>query len=99
RRQGKVFRDALQERIAGLNLVSGIRGKGLLNAVIINDSEDSTTAWDLCVALSEAGLLAKPTHGNIIRFAPPLVINDQEMAKALATIESVFTDYDASFKS
>jgi len=99
RRQGKVFRDALQERIAGLNLVLGIRGKGLLNAVLINDSEDSTTAWDLCVALSEAGLLAKPTHGNIIRFAPPLVINDQEMAKALAIIESVFTDYDASFKS
>jgi ornithine--oxo-acid transaminase len=51
------------------------------------------------VALSDAGLLAKPTHGNIIRFAPPLVINDQEMAKALATIESVFNDYDASFKS
>ena len=61
------------------DLITKVRGRGLLNAVIINDSPDSSTAWDLCVAMKDNGLLAKPTHGNIIRFAPPLVITQEEM--------------------
>jgi ornithine--oxo-acid transaminase len=60
---------------------------GLLNAFIVNDSEDSSTAWDICVAMSENGVLAKPTHGNIIRFAPPLVITEAELDEACNLIE------------
>ncbi|HRG67089.1 MAG TPA: aminotransferase class III-fold pyridoxal phosphate-dependent enzyme [Saprospiraceae bacterium] len=60
-------------------LVTLVRGKGLLNAIVINDEEDSHTAWDICVALMQNGLLAKPTHGNIIRFAPPLVITIEQL--------------------
>jgi len=68
----------------------------LLNAVLINDSPESSTAWDLCMALRDAGLLAKPTHGNIIRFAPPLVISAEEMDEALNRIEKVFTSFEQS---
>jgi ornithine--oxo-acid transaminase len=64
-----------------------VRGRGLLNAVVVNDSPDSSTAWDLCMALAENGLLAKPTHGNIIRFAPPLVLTDAQMDEAIGIIE------------
>ena len=60
-------------------LLSLVRGKGLLNALVVNDSPHSTTAWDLCMDLAENGLLAKPTHGNIIRFAPPLVISEEQL--------------------
>jgi ornithine--oxo-acid transaminase len=69
-----------------LNLV---RGKGLLNAVVVNDSEDSSTAWDMCVALKDNGLLAKPTHGNIIRFAPPLVMTEEQLHECCDIIEKV----------
>ncbi len=75
------------------DLIGIVRGKGLLNAVLINDSEDSTTAWDICVKLKDAGVLAKPTHGNIIRFAPPLVINESEMHDACARIRQIFQDF------
>jgi ornithine--oxo-acid transaminase len=75
------------------SLLSLVRGKGLLNAIIINDSPDSKTAWNLCVALSEAGLLAKPTHGNIIRFAPPLVISEKELNEACDIIAGVVKAY------
>jgi ornithine--oxo-acid transaminase len=64
-----------------------VRGKGLLNAVVVNDGPDSDTAWRLCVALKENGLLAKPTHGNIIRFAPPLVITEAQLLECVAIIE------------
>ena len=70
-----------------------VRGKGLLNAVIINDTPDSSTAWDLCVALKNNGLLAKPTHGNIIRFAPPLVITEQELDDCIAIIRSTVLNF------
>ena len=87
RKLGRVFRAELgklvQERP---DLFVLVRGKGLLNALVINDSEDSATAWNFCVALAKNGLLAKPTHGNIIRFAPPLVISDTQLREALAVI-------------
>jgi ornithine--oxo-acid transaminase len=59
----------------------------LLNAIVVNDSPDSQTAWNLCVALKDNGLLAKPTHGNIIRFAPPLVITETQLMDCVAIIE------------
>lgn len=76
---GKVFREELNEFIKENPLVLAVRGKGLLNAILINDTEDSSTAWDICMKLKENGLLAKPTHGNIIRFAPPLVITEAQI--------------------
>lgn len=87
-RQGRVFRQrmaALVERRP--DLLRLVRGKGLLNAVVVNDTEDSQTAWNLCLALAQNGLLAKPTHGNIIRFAPPLIISDEQMDACCTIIE------------
>src|SRR5690606_23632463 len=72
-RLGKLFREELNKYIATSNICTLVRGKGLLNAILINDTEDSETAWNICLKLRDNGLLAKPTHGNIIRFAPPLV--------------------------
>ncbi len=79
RKLGKIFREEMNKYIENSSLVKLIRGRGLLNAIVINDSEDSSTAWDICVALMENGLLAKPTHGNIIRFAPPLVMTEEQL--------------------
>ena len=90
---GEVFRTELRNRIGGLNIVSLVRGKGLLNAIVINDTEDSSTAWDICMALKENGLLAKPTHGNIIRFAPPLVITKEQLLDCVGIIEKTLTDF------
>lgn len=91
---GKIFRSRMrvlqQKRPDLINLV---RGKGLLNAVVINDTEQSKTAWNICVAMSENGLLAKPTHGNIIRFAPPLVITEEQMDACCTIIEQVFLNF------
>lgn len=83
---GKVFREELSKFIPTCDLVVKVRGKGLLNAIVINDSEDSSTAWDICLALKENGLLAKPTHGNIIRFAPPLVMNHEQLMDCVSII-------------
>ncbi|MEE9364688.1 MAG: ornithine--oxo-acid transaminase [Cellulophaga sp.] len=83
---GKLFRAELNKYIANSNIVNAVRGRGLLNAILINDSEDSSTAWDICVALKENGLLAKPTHGNIIRFAPPLVMTKEQLLDCIAII-------------
>ena len=69
----------MQALVDTCDLATLVRGKGLLNAVVINDSEDSKTAWNICMELKENGLLAKPTHGNIIRFAPPLVMTEEEI--------------------
>jgi|TARA_B110000444_G_scaffold153145_1_gene143322 ornithine--oxo-acid transaminase len=91
---GNLFREELRSRLDGCALISLIRGKGLLNAIVINDSADSTTAWDMCISLKNKGLLAKPTHGNIIRFAPPLVITKEQMLKALDIIEAVIREYE-----
>lgn len=93
RKLGNRFRKGMQEIIDACELISTVRGKGLLNAIIINDAPDSSTAWDLCVALKENGLLAKPTHGNIIRFAPPLVITEKELDACLAIIEKTVKEF------
>ena len=71
-----------------------VRGKGLLNAIVINDSPDSSTAWDLCMALKDNGLLAKPTHGNIIRFAPPLVMTEEQLHECCDIIEKTVMAFD-----
>ena len=90
---GMRFREAMQELANSTNLVTAVRGKGLLNAVVINDSPDSSTAWDLCVALKENGLLAKPTHGNIIRFAPPLVMTAEELESCIEIISNTIRNF------
>lgn len=86
-RLGQIFRVEMQRIIDSTDLVLKVRGKGLLNAIIVNDTPDSATAWNLCVQLKENGLLAKPTHGNIIRFAPPLVMNEEQLMECVAIIE------------
>lgn len=83
---GEVFREELNKFIPTCDLVAKVRGKGLLNAIVINDTEDSSTAWDICMKLKENGLLAKPTHGNIIRFAPPLVMNHEQLLDCVSII-------------
>ena len=90
---GMRFREAMQELANSTNLVTAVRGKGLLNAIVINDSPDSSTAWDLCVALKENGLLAKPTHGNIIRFAPPLVMTAEELESCIEIISNTIRNF------
>ena len=93
RKLGHIFRKEMQRIIDGTDLVTKVRGKGLLNAIIINDTEDSSTAWDLCVALKDNGLLAKPTHGNIIRFAPPLVMNEEQLMECVSIIEKTINEF------
>ncbi len=93
RELGELFRSEIRRIIEKSDLVSKVRGKGLLNAIIINDHPSSTTAWDLCVKLKENGLLAKPTHGNIIRFAPPLVMTKQELLECVAIIEKTILEF------
>ncbi len=83
---GKIFRKKLNEYIQTSNIATLVRGRGLLNAVVINDTEESDTAWNICLALRDNGLLAKPTHGNIIRFAPPLVMNEEQLLDCVAII-------------
>ncbi len=92
-RLGKKFRKAMQELISQTNLITLVRGKGLLNAIVIDDTEDSHTAWDLCIKLAENGLLAKPTHGNIIRFAPPLVITEAQLDECISIISSTVLNF------
>ncbi|MFM7895817.1 MAG: ornithine--oxo-acid transaminase, partial [Flavobacterium sp.] len=86
RKLGKIFREELGKFIETSNIATLVRGKGLLNAVVINDTEESDTAWNICVRLAENGLLAKPTHGNIIRFAPPLVMNEEQLRDCVSII-------------
>ena len=83
---GQLFRAQLNEYIKDSTIVKLVRGKGLLNAIVINDSEDSDTAWNICLKLRDNGLLAKPTHGNIIRFAPPLVMTEDQLLDCVAII-------------
>ena len=90
---GAYFRNKMNEYISKSDLVTLVRGKGLLNAIVINDNEKSSTAWDLCVKMKMNGLLAKPTHGNIIRFAPPLVINKQQLDTCIDIIISSIEEY------
>jgi ornithine--oxo-acid transaminase len=93
-RLGALFRNEMNAYIATSNIATLVRGKGLLNAVVINDTEDSDTAWNICVALMENGLLAKPTHGNIIRFAPPLVITEEQLLECTGIIKSTLKQFE-----
>ncbi len=90
---GQLFRKEMQRIIDATDLVVKVRGKGLLNAIIVNDTPDSETAWNLCVQLKENGLLAKPTHGNIIRFAPPLVMTEDQLLECVAIIEKTINEF------
>ena len=90
---GQLFRSEIEKVIAKTDLITKVRGKGLLNAILINDTPDSSTAWDLCVQLKENGLLAKPTHGNIIRLAPPLVITEEQILECVAIIEKTIMEF------
>ena len=90
---GNLFRSEIQKLVDSNDLVAEVRGKGLLNAIVINDSEDSSTAWDICIKLSENRLLAKPTHGNIIRFAPPLVITKDEILDCCEIISRTINEF------
>jgi ornithine--oxo-acid transaminase len=90
-RLGKIFRDEFES--IDSDMIEIVRGKGLLNAVVIKNKEGKT-AWDVCVAMKENGVLAKPTHGNIIRFAPPLVITEEQLRDAMNKIKEVFKKFE-----
>ena len=91
---GVIFRDKIQTYINNSNIVEKIRGKGLLNAIVIKDDENSDIAWNICLKMAEKGLLAKPTHGNIIRFAPPLIINEGQLNNCIEIIISSLKDFE-----
>ena len=91
---GQLFRSELQKYINTSSIASLVRGKGLLNAIVINDSEDSDTAWNICLALRDNGLLAKPTHGNIIRFAPPLVMTKDQLLDCVGIIIKTLKQFE-----
>ena len=93
-KMGVIFREKLQSYINGSKIVEKIRGKGLLNAIIINDEENSDIAWNICLKMAQNGLLAKPTHGNIIRFAPPLIINEEQLNNCIDIIISSLKDFE-----
>ena len=90
---GQLFRSEMQKVVDSSELVTLVRGKGLLNAIVINDTEDSSTAWDICMKLRDNGLLAKPTHGNIIRFAPPLVMNEEQLLDCVSIIKKTLEEF------
>ncbi|SHL52718.1 ornithine--oxo-acid transaminase [Chryseobacterium polytrichastri] len=90
---GQLFRSEIEKLIAKSDLITKVRGKGLLNAILINDTPDSSTAWNLCLQLKENGLLAKPTHGNIIRLAPPLVITEEQLLDCVRIIEKTILEF------
>ncbi|HOB24018.1 MAG TPA: ornithine--oxo-acid transaminase [Kaistella sp.] len=90
---GQIFRNEMRMLIEKTDLIANVRGKGLLNAIIINDSQHSPTAWNLCLDLKENGLLAKPTHGNIIRLAPPLVISEEQLMECVSIIEKTVLEF------
>ena len=94
--RGHQFRDKLKNLGEESELVKKVRGKGLLNAIVIDDDEDSSTAWDICIKMKDNGLIAKPTHGNIIRFAPPLVISETEVDESCEIIEQSIKEFSKS---
>lgn len=93
-RLGQLFRSELDKYIQTSNIATLVRGKGLLNAVVINDTEESDTAWNICMVLRDNGLLAKPTHGNIIRFAPPLVMNEEQLMDCVSIITKTLQQFE-----
>ena len=90
---GKLFRSEIEKLIEKTGLITKVRGKGLLNAILINDTPESSTAWNICLQLKENGLLAKPTHGNIIRLAPPLVITKEQLLDCVKIIEKTILSF------
>jgi len=88
---GKIFREEFNN--IDSEMISLVRGKGLLNAVVIKPKGDKT-AWDVCVAMKENGVIAKPTHGDIIRFAPPLVISEEQLREAMSLIKDTFKQFE-----
>lgn len=92
-RLGKIFREDITKLMQKTDVITKVRGLGLLNAIVIKPTESGKTAWDVCLALKENGLLAKPTHGDIIRFAPPLVINEEEIKYAVDIITKVIMNF------
>ncbi|NNK19603.1 MAG: aminotransferase class III-fold pyridoxal phosphate-dependent enzyme, partial [Maribacter sp.] len=95
---GRLFRSEIEKLINKTDLISMVRGKGLLNAIVINDTEDSSTAWEICMLMKENGLLAKPTHGNIIRFAPPLVMTKDELLDCITIISKTIRQFEKQKK-
>ncbi len=93
-RLGKLFRSELNAYIQTSTIAKLVRGKGLLNAIVINDSEEGDTAWNICLRLRDNGLLAKPTHGNIIRFAPPLVMNEEQLMDCVSIIINTLKEFE-----
>ncbi|MHA7944388.1 ornithine--oxo-acid transaminase [Formosa sp. 3Alg 14/1] len=91
---GQLFRSELDKYIETSSIANLVRGKGLLNAIVIDEDEDSDTAWNICLALRDNGLLAKPTHGNIIRFAPPLVINEEQLLDCVSIIIKTLKQFE-----
>lgn len=91
---GEIFRTKIDEYIQNSKIAKLVRGKGLLNAIVINDNEESDTAWNICMKLSENGLLAKPTHGNIIRFAPPLVMTEEQLNDCISIIIDTLKEFE-----
>jgi len=91
---GQLFRSELNKYIETSTFVNLVRGKGLLNAIVINDDEESETAWNVCLALRDNGLLAKPTHGNIIRFAPPLVMTEEQVLDCVSIIVKTLKQFE-----
>lgn len=90
---GQIFRAEINKLVEEFPLFKAVRGKGLLNAILINDTPESDTAWNFCVKMMENGLLAKPTHGNIIRFAPPLVMNEEQLMECIAIIRKTASEF------
>jgi ornithine--oxo-acid transaminase len=91
---GELFRSEVGKLVEKYNILKLVRGKGLLNALVVNDSEDSSTAWDMCVKLKDNGMLAKPTHGNIIRFAPPLVMDKEQLLDCVSIIDKTVAEFE-----
>ena len=94
RKLGKIFREELNKYIQTSSIATLVRGKGLLNAIVINDTEESDTAWNICMKLAKNGLLAKPTHGNIIRFAPPLVMSEPQLLDCITIITKTLKEFE-----
>ena len=91
---GKIFRNEINNFIKSSSIARLVRGKGLLNAIVINDKESGDTAWRICMSMALKGLLAKPTHGNIIRFAPPLIINEEQLKDCIKIITSTLKEFE-----
>ena len=91
---GKIFRKEINDFIKNSSITKLVRGKGLLNAIVINDKESGDTAWRICMSMALKGLLAKPTHGNIIRFAPPLIINEEQLKDCIKIITSTLKEFE-----